>query len=840
MTLFSDLGMLESAGLIRVASVEPDLEYHFQHHLVLDAAYASLLDSDRKRLHLAVGDAIESLYPDRNRELAAILGHHFQEAGQDARALKYFLLAGDEALAVYANQEAEIQYKRALNLVCCTETETARLYSGLGEAIYRQSRFEESLQAFYTSINIYNSMDDTDAVARLYGRVGRILWYAGDRPAGLKACLEGLEMVKDSPDSKGKASLMHETARAYHFNGMSDKALPLCRQALGLAEQVGATYVQADALATLGILAGVTPEESLEVLRKSVELAEANGFTQVSMRAHQNLGTMMRLWLMDNQAALDHFYKSAEQGRMRGAASEEIIGLVSYTSCLFAPGRYNEIEAQLPRLEELVERITNSIPMRLTVKFIQAALVGYHGDWDTMISTFREMLDSWRELGNLESEVTMMEKLSYYFLEQNLWGELDNLAETEKLLLEAVRIIETDNSEEKTWVFPRLATFKARQGRVEEAQGWLAKARASVADRPSPWDELYQGEAEAEIAMVRQDWQSAMKIIEKIYATEVRAGFRVPASRLLLLWADLHIKRGEPADMEQAQVLLREALMVYDEIGLGHYPDIAQKKLLMVRSHTYAQALDHEKMTKDLKKARQVQESLLPESLPDLPGWGLVASLKPAGETSGDFYDYINFPSGKKIGVLIADVTDKGTSAALFMALSRSLWRTYALDFPENPEKAMEATNRRILADTHGGLYITLFYGILDPITGEFNYCSAGHHPAYLVRLKDGSLVELGHTGIPLGVEEGITWFQQSIRFDPGDTLVLYTDGVTDALNDKDEFFGQERLQETIRRQIGKSAKEMHKSLLTEVDEWIGRTQQFDDISLMLIKREMG
>ena len=368
------------------------------------------------------------------------------------------------------------------------------------------------------------------------------------------------------------------------------------------------------------------------------------------MRAHQNLGTMIRVWLMDNQAALDHFYKSAEQGRMRGAASEEIIGLVSYTSCLLAPGRHKEIEAQLPRLEELVERISNSIPMYLTVKFIQAALVGYHGDWDTMIPMLREILYSWRELKNLEFEVSMIEKLSYYFLEQNLWGELENLAETETLLLDAVRIIETDNSEEKMWVFPRMAILKARQGRLDEAQGWLERARNAVDRRPSPWDELFQSESEAEIAMARQDWQSAMKIIEKLYATEVRAGFRVPASRLLLLWADLHIRRGEPADMEQAQVLLREALMVYEEIGLGYYPEIAQKKLQMVRSHTYAQALDHEKMTKDLKKARQVQESLLPESLPDLPGWGLVASLKPAGETSGDFYDYIAFPEGNKIG----------------------------------------------------------------------------------------------------------------------------------------------------------------------------------------------
>src|SRR4030042_4269297 len=137
MTLFSDRGTLESAGVIRVAKVEPDLEYNFLHSLVQDAAYASLLDSDRKRLHLAVGDAIESLYPDRRKELAALLGYHFQEAGQERRALTYFLVAGDEALSAFANKEAEIQYRRALSLVCCTEPEIVKLYSGLGEALYR-------------------------------------------------------------------------------------------------------------------------------------------------------------------------------------------------------------------------------------------------------------------------------------------------------------------------------------------------------------------------------------------------------------------------------------------------------------------------------------------------------------------------------------------------------------------------------------------------------------------------------------------------------------------------------------------------------------------------------
>ncbi len=417
MSLFSDLSTLESAGLIRVAKVEPDLEYNFLHTLVQDAAYASLLESDRKRLHLAVGDAIEMLYPDRRKELAALLGYHFREAGQEGRALSYYLMAGDAGLAAYANQEAEIQYRCALELVCCSDEEIARLYTGLGEALYRQSRFDESLQAMRSGIDIYKSKGDSDGVAQLYSRLGRILWYRGDRPEGLNICLEGMELVKDAPDSKGKASLMHETARAYYFNRMSDKALPLCRQALALATKFKALYLQADVLATFGILAGVAPEESLQVLHRSVELAEANGFLQVGMRAHQNLGTMIRTWLLDNQKALYHFHRSAELGRMRGVASEEIIGLLSYTSSLFTTGRYKEIEAELPRLDELVEKISNPVSMQEAVKFIKGVLIGYRGDWETAISISRECLKTSREQKNLEAEVNIIDEITWYLLE---------------------------------------------------------------------------------------------------------------------------------------------------------------------------------------------------------------------------------------------------------------------------------------------------------------------------------------------------------------------------------------------------------------------------------------
>ncbi|MCP4363216.1 MAG: hypothetical protein GY796_34885, partial [Chloroflexi bacterium] len=191
MILSSRLGTLESAGLIRLAQLEPDLEYLFRHALVQDAAYASLLGTDRKQLHLAVGAAVEDLYADQLDEHAAILARHFERAGEDRQAYKYFTLAGQAALASYANQEAESQFRSALGLSCYA-SEQAALLEGLGEALSRQSRFAEALQTWTKGIPLYQSLEDADGVARLYARSARAAWHNGDTPESLRLSREGL------------------------------------------------------------------------------------------------------------------------------------------------------------------------------------------------------------------------------------------------------------------------------------------------------------------------------------------------------------------------------------------------------------------------------------------------------------------------------------------------------------------------------------------------------------------------------------------------------------------------------------------------------------------------
>ena len=245
----------------------------------------------------------------------------------------------------------------------------------------------------------------------------------------------------------------------------------------------------------------------------------------------------------------------------------------------------------------------------------------------------------------------------------------------------------------------------------------------------------------------------------------------------------------------------------------------------------------NKKMAQELALAGEVQTSFLPRELPDIPGWQLAVTLKPARETSGDFYDVNLLPNGR-LGILVADVVDKGVGAALFMALSWILIRTYATEYPTQPELVLSAVNRRILKDTNANQFVAVFYGILDPATAMLTYCNAGHVPPYLLSTQSDDAVQtLLRTGPPLGILEDVTWEQGVVQLAPGDVLVLYTDGITDAEDGKGTFFGTEQLLEVVRINLGRPAQDVQDALLAEVHEFVGDAPQFDDIALMVVVR---
>ena len=258
----------------------------------------------------------------------------------------------------------------------------------------------------------------------------------------------------------------------------------------------------------------------------------------------------------------------------------------------------------------------------------------------------------------------------------------------------------------------------------------------------------------------------------------------------------------------------------------------------LYRAQTYAETLAAHKMAQELAFAGSIQASFLPEEVPAVEGWGIAASLTPARQTAGDFYDFILLGDGK-LGILVADVADKGTGAALYMALSRTLIRTYAMDFPAQPAEALRLANERILADTRANQFVTVFYGVLDLNSGEMIYCNAGHNPAFILSAADPDAhTAYIRTGAPLGIFGDLQWEQGCAQVAAGDALLLYTDGVVEAQNMAEEFYEYDRLLAIGKTNLSKSAQELHTAILSDVKTFVGDAPQFDDITLMVLKRE--
>lgn len=276
---------------------------------------------------------------------------------------------------------------------------------------------------------------------------------------------------------------------------------------------------------------------------------------------------------------------------------------------------------------------------------------------------------------------------------------------------------------------------------------------------------------------------------------------------------------------------------------LGKYPELAMSLMstLSARLRSSDNDLDtvtrvEEQLNAELEFAAQIQARLLPRSIPTAAGWDLAARLIPARKTSGDYYDFIPLGDGR-LGILVADVVDKGTGAALYMAVSRTLIRTFALQHPDAPEEALRMTNLRALDDAGSDQFVTVFYGVLDSDLGTLTYANAGHNPAYLLNAQAGTIQELGKTGIPIGIFEEVSWQRSVVQLRPGDTLVLYTDGVSEARDIHRGEFGTARLLETIRAHGGCTAPELLDTTIRRVREFMGAAPQFDDITLLVAVR---
>jgi serine phosphatase RsbU (regulator of sigma subunit) len=243
--------------------------------------------------------------------------------------------------------------------------------------------------------------------------------------------------------------------------------------------------------------------------------------------------------------------------------------------------------------------------------------------------------------------------------------------------------------------------------------------------------------------------------------------------------------------------------------------------------------IERERIEQELLVARRIQHALLPKDVPTVSGWEISPYYQPAREVGGDFYDFLPLADGR-LGLVIGDVSGKGVPAAVLMASTRSVLRAVA-QRALMPGQVLAEANEVLSADVPPSMFVTCFYGILDPSSGRFHYANAGHNLPYWRHNDLAS--EMRATGMPLGLLPGMNYEEKEAILGPGDAVLFYSDGLVEAHNAEGEMFGDRRLQSFVadRSAAGTSLIE---ELLVEITNFTGADgEQEDDITLVRLQR---
>ncbi|MEJ2558851.1 MAG: SpoIIE family protein phosphatase [Anaerolineae bacterium] len=274
---------------------------------------------------------------------------------------------------------------------------------------------------------------------------------------------------------------------------------------------------------------------------------------------------------------------------------------------------------------------------------------------------------------------------------------------------------------------------------------------------------------------------------------------------------------------------------IFTEADLELISAIASSAAIAIENaRLYQVAIEKGRLERELQVAREVQSSLIPLQTPDIAGWDFAARWKPARQVSGDFYDFV--PVDQRLGIVIADVSDKGMPAALFMALSRSIIRA-SVTSTRSPAEDIDQANRLICADSADSMFVTLFYAQLDPQTGEVVYVNAGHNPPLLYRANEDELIELTRTGMVLGLFETVDFEQRTVQLDPADFILLYTDGVSEAMDAHNREFGRERLRRVLLDNCQAPAEDVAEAIEQALTAFTGEAAPSDDITFVIARR---
>jgi sigma-B regulation protein RsbU (phosphoserine phosphatase) len=334
----------------------------------------------------------------------------------------------------------------------------------------------------------------------------------------------------------------------------------------------------------------------------------------------------------------------------------------------------------------------------------------------------------------------------------------------------------------------------------------------------------------------------------------VRSALTVPVLRHDTLFGILTLMHSLPSHFDQVAVDIvqntaNQMALIIENAQL--YKKLEQSKISLEKAkqaiEKYSTALNDE-----LEKGKKIQKDFLPRCLPEVKDCNISSYFHSALQLSGDFYDMFTLPD-HHLGFVVGDVSGKGVGSALFMALTRSLLRIFSGSFTTSsrlnnwangsavflPEYAMKTVSliNEYIAKEHGehGMFVTLFFGIIDQLTGKVVYINGGHEPAFVVG-KNKIKHVLKSSGPALGPIQGATYDINTLQLEPGDILFSYTDGVTEARSETREFYTRARIETIIKNGFDDTAEALLETIKSDLFAFIGKAQQSDDITMLAIK----
>lgn len=381
---------------------------------------------------------------------------------------------------------------------------------------------------------------------------------------------------------------------------------------------------------------------------------------------------------------------------------------------------------------------------------------------------------------------------------------LDNIMEAVMTVLKAQRgfLLRVEDEEQEPEVLVARGPSGDEEGYSTTIVNQVIRSREALLTNNAQFDARYQ---------------AGQSIIIRGLRAILCAPLLVQGRLIGVLYCDTAMKAGNftPADRDLAAAVAGQAAIALENARL------------------YTLAVEQGRLQRELQMAREIQESLLPQTMPRVPGYEVVAHWESAREVAGDFYDIFSL-DGSRLAVAIADVSDKGAPAALFMAVARTMIRTMAHSGVP-PLETLSRTNDLILEDASSGMFVTVYYSLFES-GGRSEHVNAGHNPCIVYRHQErsASIMPIGGRAIGWFPDNPLTRLELGLN--AGDVCVYYTDGVTEAMNAAGEEFGEQRLLDTVIRSAEGGAADVLHAILDEVNGFCGDVPMFDDQTLVVVR----